>query len=225
LKTYILGVDTIDAGKPKTIEGKNTNNKIIIPIVAIAIVAVSIVAYQYLQPSTQVNINGSGATFPQPLLNAMIPAYKNLKTNVVINYQGIGSGGGISALQGKTVDFAGSDAPLSATERNLAPNSLHIPETIGAVTIAYNIPNIPSGMHLTGQVIADIFAGNITTWNNAAIQNLNPNMTLPSNSIFTVHRSDGSGTTFVFTGYLSKVSAGWNHTIGQAKSVSWPVGV
>jgi phosphate ABC transporter phosphate-binding protein len=127
-------------------------------------------------------------------------------------------------MQSKTVDFAASDAPLSATEMTNIPNALHIPETIGAVTIAYNIQGVPNGLNLTGQVIADIFQGKITTWNNAAIQNLNPGVTLPSSAINVVHRSDGSGTTFIFTGYLSAVSASWQTDIGQGKSVAWPVG-
>jgi phosphate ABC transporter phosphate-binding protein len=139
-----------------------------------------------------------------------------------VNYQSIGSGGGISALQAKTVDFAGSDAPLSATEMNNIPNALHIPETIGAVTICYNLPGIQTGLHLTGQIIADIYQGSISMWNAPAIQNLNPNVTLPARSIVTVHRSDSSGTTFIFTGYLKASSASWASAVGQGKTVSWP---
>jgi phosphate transport system substrate-binding protein len=124
-----------------------------------------------------------------------------------------------------TVDFAGSDAPLSAADRELAPNTLHIPETIGAVTVAYNIPDVPTGLHLTGQVIADIFQGKITKWNDPAIQDINPDVTLPDKDIVVAHRSDGSGTTFVFTGYLSAVSTDWEQEIGQGKTVAWPVGL
>jgi phosphate transport system substrate-binding protein len=196
-------------------------------IVAIVIIIGSIGAYIYLSnPGTEaptVTINGSGATFPYPLLNNIINQYNSTK-NVQINYQPIGSGGGISDLKNKNNDFAGSDAPLSATERTAAPNTVHIPETIGAVTITYNLQGIPSGLKLTGQVIADIYQGTITKWNDAAIQNLNPDLTLPAQSITTVHRSDGSGTTFIFTSYLSKVSIAWNTTVGSGKSVSWPAG-
>ncbi len=135
--------------------------KLVISIVAIVIIAVGIFGYLSLSQPTQetITINGSGATFPYPLLSVMISQYQKQKTNVQINYQSIGSGGGIAALEGKTVDFAASDAPLGATDMAKAPGSLHIPETIGAVTLAYNLPGIPTGLHLTGKVVADIFAG------------------------------------------------------------------
>jgi phosphate transport system substrate-binding protein len=203
--------------------------KIIIAIAVIVIVIASIFAYMALaNPTEQVSLSGSGATFPVPLLDAMITKYESdVKSNVQINYEGIGSGGGIANLQKKTGDFAGSDAPMSAAERDLAPNSVHIPETIGAVTVAYNVPDVSTGLHLTGQVIADIFQGKITKWNDAAIQDLNPDMTLPDHDIVVAHRSDGSGTTFIFTGYLSAVSTDWAQTagLGQGKSVEWPVGL
>jgi phosphate transport system substrate-binding protein len=155
----------------------------------------------------------------------MISQYQKVKTNMLINYQGTGSGAGVSAFQSKTVDFAASDAPLGSNDRLNAPNSLHIPETIGAVTIAYNLAGIPTGLHLTGKVVADIFAGNVTMWNDPEIQSLNTNLVLPAKSIATVHRSDGSGTTFIFTGYLSVSSASWQKAIGQGKSVQWPLGI
>jgi phosphate transport system substrate-binding protein len=208
-----------------------TTSKIILAIVAIAIIIGGVAGYIYLlQPSggeETVLLGGSGATFPVPLLDAMITEYSTVKSNVLINYEGIGSGGGISALQAKTVDFAGSDAPLKEAERELAPNALHIPETIGAVTVAYNIPNVATGLHLTGQVIADIFQGKITNWNDAAIQDINQDITLPDHEIVVAHRSDGSGTTFIFTGYLSAVSEDWAQTagLGQGKTVEWPVGL
>jgi phosphate ABC transporter phosphate-binding protein len=207
---------------------KNTYK--IVGIVAVVIIIVGIVGYVYLSQPAQaaepVKLNGAGATFPYPLLSAMITEYTHLPGRIVqVNYQAIGSGGGISALQGKTVDFAGSDAPLSASEKEKAPNALHIPETIGAVTIAYKLPGIQTGLHLTGSVLADIFAGTITMWNDPAIQNLNPSVTLPEQSILVVHRSDGSGTTFIFTGYLSLASSSWKSSIGQSKTVAWPVGI
>jgi phosphate transport system substrate-binding protein len=204
----------------------NTKYTIIIAIVAIAIIAGSVVAYTYLSSPAAENVmlNGSGASFPYPFLNALITSYTNDYSNVQINYQPSGSGAGISALQSKTVDFAASDAPLSTKEATNATNALHIPETIGAVTVAYNIEGISTGLKLTGQVIADIFQGKITMWNDAAITSLNPDVTLPAAAINTVHRSDGSGTTFIFTGYLSAVSTSWNSSIGQGKSVAWPVG-
>jgi phosphate transport system substrate-binding protein len=208
----------------------NTKYSIVIAIVAIAIILGSIAAYIYLSPPTtaKITLTGAGATFPYPLLNSMINNYTaNVKPNVQINYQPIGSGGGISAYKQPTptVNFAASDAPLSASDAANIPDALHIPETIGAVTVAYNLPGVPSGLHLTGKVIADIFQGTITKWNDPAIQALNPTTTLPTEAINTVHRSDGSGTTFIFTGYLSLSNPSWNSSVGQGKSVSWPVGV
>ena len=206
----------------------NKNLIIIIAVVLIGIISVS--AYVALSPPSSptgesVTLNGAGATFPYPLLESMMNEYKQVKSNVLINYQAIGSGGGISALQGKTVDFAGSDAPLGATDRAEAPNTLHIPETIGAVTVPYNLPGVSTGLHLTSQTIADIFQGKITKWNDPAIQDVNPEIMLPDHDIVVAHRSDGSGTTFIFTGYLSKVSTSWEQEIGQGKTVAWPVGL
>jgi phosphate transport system substrate-binding protein len=209
----------------------NPKYVIVIAIVAIAIILGSVAAYIYLSqsqaPVTTITLQGAGATFPYPLLNAIITKYStDVKPNVLVNYQSIGSGGGIAALKQPTatVDFAASDAPLSASDAANIPNALHIPETIGAVTVAYNLPGVTSGLHLTGKVIADIFQGTITMWNDPAIQNLNPATALPVQTINTVHRSDGSGTTFIFTGYLSTSSNSWNSSIGQGKSVPWPVG-
>ncbi len=170
------------------------------------------------------SLTGAGATFPYPLLNAMIINYTHTNPNIQVNYQSIGSGGGITALTQKTVDFGASDAPLSASDAANIPNALHIPETIGAVTVAYNLPGVATGLHLTGKIIADIYQGTITMWNDPAITALNPTVTLPAKSIITVHRSDSSGTTFVFTGYLTASSTAWSTAIGQSKSVSWPVG-
>jgi phosphate ABC transporter phosphate-binding protein len=210
----------------------NSKYLIVIAVVAIIIIVGSIAAYTILSkpssPSSQsVTLNGAGATFPYPLLNAIITKYSTAaKPNVQINYQSIGSGGGISAYKQPTptVDFAASDAPLSVTDSANIPNALHIPETIGAVTVTYNLPGIGSGLHLTGQVIADIFQGKITMWNDPAIQSLNPDTHLPAQGISPVYRSDGSGTTYIFTSYLSGSSTSWSSAIGSAKSVSWPVG-
>jgi phosphate transport system substrate-binding protein len=173
------------------------------------------------------SLTGAGASFPYPLINAMINNYTTDRTYIQVNYQSIGSGGGILAMQQKTVDFGGSDAPLTTTEQTNVPNALHIPETIGAVTVTYNLPGIPAGLHLTGQVIANIYLGTITQWNDPAIQALNPSTNLPAHAIMVVHRSDSSGTSFVFTGYLSAVSTAWSLSgggPGQGKSVAWPVG-
>ena len=203
-------------------------------IVIIIIVIVSVMASGFLsgasisQSNSQnsVTLNAAGATFPQPLINAMITKYTSqVRTNVQINYDGVGSGQGITDLKTKTVDFAASDAPLSTADMEQAPNTLHIPETVGAVTVAYNLPGIPTGLHLTGKIIADIFQGKVTIWNDQEIQSINPNTTLPAKPIQIVHRSDGSGTTFIFTGYLSVSSIDWNNSVGQGKTVAWPIGI
>jgi phosphate transport system substrate-binding protein len=197
----------------------------------IVIVVAGTIAYVFLsQPSSpalqSTILNGAGATFPQPFLNATITTYTTqVRTNVKINYQGVGSGQGVQSFTSKTVDFACSDAPLTTSQREAAANALHIPETIGAITVAYNLPSISSGLKLTGTVLANIYLGTITNWNDIAITSLNPSLTLPDHVITTVHRSDGSGTTNWFTKYLSLVSTTWNTEVGSGTSVQWPVGV
>jgi phosphate transport system substrate-binding protein len=207
-----------------------TISKIILAIVAIAIIVGGAIAYIYLgtQGSTveSVTLNGAGATFPQPFLNATITTYTTqIKTNLKINYPGGGSGQGIQSFTNKQVDFACSDAPLTASQREAAPNALHIPETIGAITVAYNLPSISTGLKLTGPIVADIFLGTITNWNDPTITALNPDLTLPDHAISVVHRSDGSGTTNWFTKYLSLVSPTWESVVGSGTSVQWPVGI
>ncbi|MCL2134870.1 MAG: phosphate ABC transporter substrate-binding protein PstS [Candidatus Bathyarchaeota archaeon] len=202
----------------------NTKYTIIIAIVAIAIIACAVVAYTYNSKET-VLLYGAGASFPYPLLSSMIIDYQDSKSYVEINYNPTGSGAGISALTDKTVDFAGSDAPLSASEAEKAPNVLHIPETIGSIAIAYNIAGVDTGLKLTGKVVADIFQGKITKWNDPAIAKLNQDISLPDATINVVRRSDSSGTTFIFTDYLSAVSSSWENSVGRAKSVEWPVGI
>ncbi|QLH10509.1 phosphate ABC transporter substrate-binding protein PstS [Nitrosarchaeum sp. AC2] len=173
------------------------------------------------------NINGAGATFPFPLIDLWRVEYNNDFSNVNLNYQSIGSGGGVKQHIEKTVNFAASDAPLTVKEQGLAPGTIHIPETIGGVTVAYNIPEIPkSGLKLTGKVISGIFMGDITKWNDPLIKELNPELNLPNQDIVVAHRSDGSGTTFVFTDYLSTVDPnGWGEKVGKGKSVPWPTGL
>lgn len=173
------------------------------------------------------NVNGAGATFPFPLIDLWRVEYNNDFDNVNLNYQSIGSGGGVKQHIEKTVNFAASDAPLTVKERGLAPDTLHIPETVGGVTVTYNIPEIPkSGLKLTGKLVSDIFMGTITKWNDPLIKNLNPGLNLPNQDIVVAHRSDGSGTTFVFTDYLTTVDPdGWGKNVGKGKSVPWPVGL
>ena len=169
-------------------------------------------------------ITGTGSTFVFPLMDTWRVEYNKIHQNVQLNYQSIGSGAGIKLLQQKSVDFAASDAPLQSSEAAKTPGVLTIPESIGAITIAYNLPGIDKGLKLTGPVIAQIFMGNITSWNDPAIANLNQGVNLPNQKIVIAHRADGSGTTYAFTDYLSKVSSDWKSKIGQGKTVPWPVG-
>ena len=177
-------------------------------------------------PNADLQLDGAGASFSFPLIDLWRVEYGKEYPNVQLNYQSIGSGGGVKNHIAKTIVFAGSDAPLKPAEREAAPNTLHIPEAIGGVTVAYNIPEVPeSGLKLTGTVIADIFLGKITKFNDPAIQDLNPEISLPDKDIVVAHRSDGSGTTFVFTSYLNQVSAEWDEKVGAGKSVEWPAGI
>lgn len=192
-------------------------------IAATIIAGLGILSVLNIAYAQQVTLNGAGATFPFPLIDEWRVDYQNVKPGVNINYQSIGSGGGIKQFTEKTVDFGATDAPLSAEEIQKAPNAVHIPETIGAVVAAYNLP--VEGLKLTGPILADIFLGKITKWNDPRIQEINPGLTLPAEDIVVVHRSDGSGTTYVWTDYLSNVSSAWNQQIGKGKSIEWPVGV
>lgn len=180
----------------------------------------------YLHPGpTGVTLNGAGSTFIFPVLSAMGSNYSRTHLNVYINYQGVGSGTGVTDLTNKIVDFGASDFPLSDAQRTSAPNVLHIPATIGAVVLAYNVPGLSTGLHFDAPTIAGIFQGSITKWNDPAIQNINGGVTLPNQNITTIHRSDSSGTTFVFTGWLnSTTGSGWNPLYGQSKSWLAPGG-
>jgi len=201
-------------------------SKILIGIIAVILLATSTVLTAAVYAQNKVTINGAGATFPFPLIDTWRVEYQKVHPEVNINYQSIGSGGGIKQFTAKTVDFGGTDAPLSQNETQHAQGAVHIPETIGSVVAAYNIPSIPQkGLKLTGEVLADIFLGKITKWNDPKIQDLNKDKTLPADDIVVVHRSDGSGTTFVWTDYLSSVSPAWKEQLGKGKSVQWPVGI
>lgn len=176
---------------------------------------------------SSITLNGAGATFPAPLIKEWTLKYQGVTPNVSINYQAIGSGAGIKQLTAKTVDFGASDAPLSSGQRaNFTGPVVHIPETIGSVVVAYNIPEFPNkGLKLTGPVIADIFLGKVKNWNDPEITQLNSGANLPNQPIVVVHRSDGSGTTFVWTSYLSLMSPAWNSTVGHGTAVQWPTGL
>lgn len=172
--------------------------------------------------STAEELSGAGATFPLPFYNVLFENY-NEKNLGKIAYGGIGSGGGIRNLKDGIVDFAGSDAYLSEEEMKQMAPVIHVPSCMGAVVVAYNLPGVDS-LSLSGDVIADIFSGKISQWNDPRIVTLNPNATLPEESIMPVFRSDGSGTTFVFTDYLCKVSNEWAQAYGRGKSVNFPHG-
>lgn len=177
-------------------------------------------------PNTKYDLTGAGATFPYPLIDLWRVEYKNIYDNVNLNYQSIGSGGGIKQHIEKTVNFAASDAPMKESERDLAPGTLHIPESIGGVVLVYNLPEVPNkGLKLTAEDVSGIFLGTITKWNDPKIVAANPGLNLPDKNIVTAHRSDGSGTTFIFTDYLSTVSLEWHEQIGTGKSVPWPTGL
>ena len=173
-----------------------------------------------------VDLTGAGATFPYPLYSKWFSSYANA-TGVKINYQSIGSGGGIRQLSEETVDFGASDSPMSNEELSKAKGGaiLHFPTVLGAVVVTYNLPGVNTPLKLTPQVIADIFSGRITKWNDTRITSLNSGVTLPSTDILVVHRSDGSGTTYVFTDYLTTAVPAWKASVGKGKEVKWPVGL
>lgn len=167
---------------------------------------------------------GAGATFPYPLYSKMFDAYYQ-EFGVKINYQAIGSGGGIRQLLNKTVDFGGTDAFMNDEEVKTKDNYiLHIPTCLGAVVVTYNLPENPQ-LRFSAELIADIFLGKITRWNDERIVEVNPGVSLPDMNIVVVHRSDGSGTTFIFSDYLSKVSSQWSEKVGTGKSLNWPQGL
>jgi len=168
-------------------------------------------------------INGAGATFPFPLYSKWFSEYNKLHPDQRFNYQSIGSGGGVKQITEKTVDFGASDAPMSDAELQKAPGVVHIPTVLGAVAVVYN--GAPAGLKLTSDTLADIFLGKITRWNDPKLQAIPGQPKLPDVAITVVHRSDGSGTTAVFTDYLGKVSPAWKTGVGVGKAVKWPVGL
>lgn len=169
-------------------------------------------------------IVGAGATFPLPFYNLAFKTYQE-KNGATVTYGGVGSGGGIRSLKDKIVDFGGSDAYLSDKEIAEMPfPTVHIPTCMGAVVMAYNLPEVPE-LNLTGEIIAEIYLGKITKWDDAKIKAINPNATLPNKDINAVYRSDGSGTTFVFSDYLTKVNNAWKEQIGTGKSLKWQAGI
>lgn len=174
----------------------------------------------------QTTLNGAGATFPYPIYSKWFSEYNKLHPDVRINYQSIGSGGGIRQVLNGTVDFGASDGPMSDEQLGEAKvKILHIPTVLGAVVPAYNVPGVSGEIKFTPEVLANIFLGKITNWNDPAIAKANPGVTFPNQPIIIIHRSDGSGTTFIFTDYLSKVSSEWANTVKKGTTVSWPIGL
>ena len=171
-------------------------------------------------------INGAGATFPYPLYSKWFSEYAKIDPSVKFNYQSIGSGGGIKQITAQTVDFGASDKYLSDEELKAAPGKLlHIPTVMGAVVVTYNIPGVQKGLKLNSEDVANIFLGKITRWNDKRIVDDNPGVKLPDKAIIVVHRSDGSGTTSIFTDYLTGVNDEWTRKVGKGASVKWPVGL
>lgn len=174
----------------------------------------------------QMLINGAGSTFGYPIYSKWFDVYTKVDPSVRFNYQSIGSGGGIMMLRNKTVEIGASDAPLTdAQEKQMPAPVLHFPSVLGAVVIIYNLPQARQQLHLTGPVIADIYLGKVTKWSDSEIAGLNPGIALPDEPIVPVHRSDGSGTSFIYSDYLSKVSPEWSQKVGKGTSLKWPTGL
>lgn len=173
--------------------------------------------------NSEVKLQGAGATFPNPLYQKWFSEYNKITPSAKFDYQSIGSGGGIKQITAKTVDFGGSDAPMKDEELKAAPGEiLHIPTVLGAVVVTYNVPSITTDLKLTPDAIAGIYLGKITKWNDAAIASSNPGVSFPDAAINVVRRSDGSGTSYVWTDYLSKISPEWKDKIGVGAMVNWP---
>lgn len=190
---------------------------------ALALLAL-LVALPASTVGAQMSLNGAGATFPAPLYTKWFNEYA-ARTGTQINYQAIGSGGGIKAVTDRTVDFGASDGIMTAEQNAAAPGMLHIPTVSGAVAVTYNVPGMESGLKITPAALASIFLGEVTKWDDSIIADQNPGMMLPNQDIIVVHRSDSSGTTFIFTNYLSKVSPTWQQQVGASTAVNWPTGL
>jgi phosphate transport system substrate-binding protein len=177
-------------------------------------------------PAAAQSLTGAGATFPNPIYTKWFDAY-NKKTGIQINYQSIGSGGGIRQYTEGTVDFGATDGPMNESQiQAVTGNVIHVPTVLGAVVVTYNLPTLgDTKLKFDGNLLVDIFMGRVTKWNDAKIAALNPGVKLPDMDLIVVHRSDGSGTTYVFTDYLNKFSREWKDKVGYATSVNWPVGL
>ena len=194
--------------------------------VRLATIGVCLAALSVSVFAQRVQITGAGATFPFPIYSKWFSEYNKLNPNVEINYQSLGSGAGIRQLQNGTVFFGATDGPMTNDQLAAAPGRvLHLPTVLGAVVPIYNVPGVSAELKFTGPLLADIFLGKITRWNDAAIAKVNAGVTLPNTEITTVHRSDGSGTTYIWVDYLAKVSAEWKQKVGVNTAVNWPNGL
>jgi len=198
-------------------------------ILILGLLLISCTSNEQKEPQEQLKLNGAGATFPYVIYSKWFDVYHK-ETGVEFNYQSIGSGGGVKQVIEGTVDFGASDAPMTENEMQTVKEKqgteiLHIPTVMGAVVVTYNLQAAGKGLKLTPEVLSDIFLGKITKWNDSRITSINSDKTLPNEPIIVTHRSDGSGTTNIFTDYLSKVSKDWESTVGTGKSVNWPVGL
>lgn len=197
----------------------------IIKSLQLAVVAIAASCITLSVKAQDNTLLGAGSSFINPLFSKMFAEY-DTKTGVKVNYQSIGSGGGILQLTNKTVDFGDSDAPLNEEQtKKMGVPVLHIPMASGATVITYNLPEVKTPLKLTGKIIADIYLGKVTNWNSPEIKAINKGVNLPDQPIVVVHRSDGSGTSFIFTDFLSKVSEEWAKKVGKASSVNWPAGL
>jgi len=188
----------------------------------LAVVAVAVSCISLAASAQDNTLLGAGSTFVYPLFSKIFSKYTASK----VNYQSIGSGGGILQLTNKTVDFGDSDAPLNADQTaKMSAAVLHIPMTSGAVVVTYNVPGVKGGLNLSGKDLADIYLGKITNWNSPEIKDANKGVAIPDLPIVVIHRSDGSGTSFIFTDYLTKVNADWAKKVGKASAVNWPAGL
>ena len=176
--------------------------------------------------SAETNLTGAGATFPYPIYSKWFDEYHNQHSDIKINYQSIGSGGGIKQIQAGTVDFGASDGPMTDEQLSQTPTKvIHIPTVLGGDVPTYNVNGVTGELKFTPDVLADLFLGKITKWNDPRLAKDNPGVKFPDEDIVIVHRSDGSGTTYIWTDYLSKVSSEWKDKVGKGTSVNWPVGL
>ena len=195
------------------------------PIMLITVLLFSTIPPYASAQESQVRIDGAGASFAFPLMDLWRVKYVEVQPDVQLNYQSIGSGGGVKQHIERTLNFAVSDAPLRESEYELAPGTITIPAMIGAISIAYNIPGVDTGIKLTPEALCQMHLGNVVSWSDPVIADANPGLEIPDQDIVIVHRSDGSGTTFAFTSYLTKVCPEWDEKVGAGKSVPWPIGV